>query len=235
MSKYRTHDLVVVVADHHAEMLVRALIERGQERGCIAPIAYEVDLQYKKHDAFFRFTEQFLPRDLPPSLHLILCWDHKDCGRTGKTMEENERYALDCLARHGVPEDRALCLAFNPELEAVYTPHFPRVKEILAKGGSIPVDSAILRKAQNPKQPPAVPVGLTHDEALARYPKEMLTALAVVINQRTALGAVHGTLTRELGIARLKEKSGAGAPIERMTAALSRWFPGKAARCDLAP
>jgi len=211
------YDLVALFADQDAKYLFDALIERGQERGCLRPIRWR-SLRDPRRDAFVQHpTESLAPFLRSPDVRFFITWDEAGSG-THVDAPQAEADVRAELARAGVEADRILAVAFVPELEALFRPVWKRVVELLAelRERTAPAQSLILQLARELE--PSVPQDF--DQALALTPKEMLGGALRALQHRPS-AAIYEKLGQQVSISEMKRSQAAA----RVAATLQQWFP----------
>ncbi len=216
----RPYELVALFADLDAMNLIEALIERGQERGCLGPFRWR-SLRDPQRDALRSRPDALLE----PFLHdagcrFLLVWDHSGSGRENATPEFAGQEVVGKLVRRGVRADHVYTLVFEPEIEILLRAVWQRTKEILAslRGMTPPSDAAVRQQAARLFN---LPIPERFSDALAAYPKEMLISVIRLLQLRHS-ATLYDTLGEQLSIQALKRDSPA---VDRLAGVLRSWFP----------
>jgi hypothetical protein len=217
------YDLVVLSSDAEMKSLLERLIERGQAgRNCTRPFRWRC-LRDPRRDTVWREPHRPLALFLEMDCSFLIVWDHQGSGREDRRPEDLEASAVECLTTSGVPRDRVLAVAFDPELEISWIPAWPRVKRIVAdeRQEEPPDDSRILAEAQRAK--PRLRIPDDFDMALGQYPKELFEALVRLLRLRRS-PPLYAKLGNSVSLRALKSESA----LRRIADAISTWLPPSA-------
>jgi len=238
------YDLVVVFADADMQRFAEQVIERAQERCCLAPFRWR-SIRDPHRDSLVagpeRACDVFRSRSSQP--RLILLWDHVGSGREGATPGSVEAQVVNKLMLSGWPRGCIAAIAVLPEFEGMLEPVWAGVKSALAvkRQASVPTDSEVLERSrkilQRRSNVPSLPDEF--GKALAVRPKEVLDGLVSLLNLRVS-PALFAYLGGRLSIPGLKglgqhEQVLQGAPatsaLQRLASILEQWFPGAQGGC----
>lgn len=214
------YDLVVLSSDAEMKSLLERLIERGQAgRNCTRPFRWRC-LRDPRRDTVWREPHRPLALFLEMDCSFLVVWDHQGSGRENRRPEELEASAVESLMAHGVPQGRALAVAFDPELEVSWRPVWPRVKRIVAeeRDEEPPEDSQILAEARRAK--PRLQIPDDFEIALDRFPKELFEALVRLLRLRRS-PPLYAKLGDRVSLPALKRESA----LARIASAISTWLP----------
>jgi hypothetical protein len=195
------YDLVCLVADADADRFLKAIIGRGIERGCIAPIRWKVVIDPMKDNMVVRRADATLrafARD--PHPRIVVLWDHHGSGRETEDPATVEASVVALVTRTGIPADNILALAAVPEFETILGPVWANVARHIANPG--------------PAGQPAVAFDVTD-------PKGSLMNVARKASVRWGPRLFHA-LGEKLSIPDLKQSSIGRRFADRLEA----WFPG---------
>ncbi|GEM_PF-1511699 len=233
------YDLVIVFADADTQRFVERLVERGQERRCLAPLSWRSHRDTRRDSLIAnpgRVTEPF--RGLCPKPRLMVLWDHVGSGRESESPSAVEAHVTTALIASGWPIADLAAIAIAPELEVLLEPTWDRVKKALAdrRQRPLPTDSEVSQAARA-----KLGIGrnrpLLSDDAkreMLAHPKEILEGLVEHLQLRRT-PHLYAELGNELSIPVLK---GGGAQpacsppptatnaAARIASYLVRWFPG---------
>lgn len=195
-------DLVCLVADADADRFLKAIIRRGIERGCIAPIRSRIVIDPMKDSMVVRRADSTLrafARD--PYPRIVVLWDHHGSGREQEDPAAVEASVVATVTRTGIPVENILALAAVPEFETILGPVWQHVALHIANPG--------------PARQPAVAFD-------ANDPKGSLTRVAQ--NAKIRFGPrIFEALGSKLSIPDLKQSSIGSRFADRLEA----WFPGR--------
>lgn len=214
------YDLVVLFADLDVQQFFEAIIERGQERGCIHPIRWR-SLRDPRHDSSIcRQPDKSLLPFLSQHCRLMVVWDHVGSGREDEAPTAVEQSVVKTLTLAGASEAHVEAVALEPEVEALLRPEWSRVKELLAeeRKSTAPDDAAVLRRL--PRLLTRKDAPQTIAEALERHPKEAFLSVVQLLGLRVS-ASLYAGLGGQLSIPALKSENG----TKRITARLQGWFP----------
>lgn len=217
------YDMVALFSDLEMQKLFERLIERGQTgRDCTRPFRWR-SLRDPRRDTVWREPDRPLAPFLRMDCRLLIVWDHQGSGFEARPSSEIESMAVQRLAGAGIPQDRVLAVAFQPELEVAFLPAWSRVKRVVADQRKIspPEDSAILLDAR--ESAPKLRIPEDFDAALARYPKEIFEALVRLVRLRRAPD-LYTRIGDKASLRALKSESA----ILRIATTISSWFPPSA-------
>ncbi len=122
------YDLVCLVADADADRFLKAIISRGIERECIAPIRWKIVIDPMKDNMVVRRADSTLrafARD--PHPRIVVLWDHDGSGRETEDPAAVEASVVALVTRTGIPAENILALAAVPEFEAILGPVWSNV------------------------------------------------------------------------------------------------------------
>lgn len=162
--------------------------------------------------AFFQFECRFL-----------IVWDHHGTGLEVSNPASVEEKVVQRLERFGVPVEKVLAVALEPELERLLVPIWSKVKALIAEERSIdpPEDEAILVKARESwAEARAV---MSFDQFLDRHPKEAFEALVRLIRLRRA-APLYEKIGAHTSLPTVKQDTTAS----RIASTLRGWFPWEA-------
>lgn len=214
------YDLIVLASDAEMKSLLERLIERGQAgRSCTRPFRWRC-LRDPRRDTVWREPHRPLALFLEMDCSFLVVWDHQGSGREEQRPEDLESEAVRRLTEHGVPRDRVLAVAFEPELEISWRPAWPRVKQIVAeeRREEPPDDSMILTAAQRVN--PRLRIPDDFEAALARYPKELFEALVRLLRLRRS-PPLYAKLGERISLRAVKREPA----LARVANAISNWLP----------
>lgn len=214
------YDLVVLSSDSEMKLLIEQLLERGQTgRSCTRPFRWR-SIRDPRRDTVWREPDRPLALFLRMDCSFLILWDHQGSGREGRQPQDLEEEAIGRLTASGVPRDRVLAVAFDPELEISFRPAWPRVKQIVAgeRAAEPPDDSKILAEAQRGK--PRLRIPDDFDTALALHPKELFEALVRLLRLRRS-PPLYAKIGRNVSLRALKRESA----LSRIANAISGWLP----------
>lgn len=214
------YDMVALFSDLEMQQLFERLIERGQTgRDCTRPFRWR-SLRDPRRDTVWREPDRSLAPFLRMDCRLLIVWDHQGSGFEARPNSEIEDMAVQRLAGAGVPQDRVLAVALQPELEVAFLPAWPKVKRVVAEQRRVapPEDAAILLDARKSATKLRIPEDF--DVALARHPKEIFEALVRLVRLRRAPD-LYTRIGEKASLRALKSESA----ILRIAMAISSWFP----------
>jgi hypothetical protein len=214
------YELVALFSDSDMQKLVERLIERGQERrNCTRSFRWR-SLRDPRRDTVWREPDRDLQLFFGTDCRFLIVWDHQGSGSETLTSEEIEARVLDRLTTFGVPEDRVLAVAFNPELEISFRRVWSRVKRVVSdrRGTDTPEDTVILDEAR--KHLPRLHFPENFEEAFARNPKELFEALIRLVRLRQS-----PALYEEIGARVSLQGFKAERALARIASAIASWFP----------
>lgn len=214
------YDLVALFSDSDMQKLIERSIERGQEqRSCTRPFRWR-SLRDPRRDTVWREPDRALQVFLRTDCRFLIVWDHQGSGSEIRTLEEVETRAVGRLTTFGVPEDRVLAVAFNPELEISFRRVWPKVKRVISerRGMDAPEDSVILDEAR--KHLSRLQIPETFEEALARNPKELFEALIRLVRLRQS-PSLYEDIGNRVSLRGLKAEQ----VLSRIAVAITAWFP----------
>lgn len=205
-------DLFVVVADLDAENAVKTLLSQRQEAlGIHLDFDPEIDLlRYAGRDSgCYKNAVDLLRSHQTSHRHAMLCFDRDGSGAEQKGREEIETEIERHLCASGWPENQAVVVVFDPELEIWVWSDSPRVADALGW--------AEQREALRP---------FLHDKGLwmpemakPSDPKEaMVEALRHVRQPRVA--PLFSEMARTVGVRRCQVSS-----FNKFRKTLVQWFP----------
>jgi len=151
----------------------------------------------------------------------LIVWDHQGSGYEARPHEVVESLALRRLADAGIPEDRILAVAFDPELEIAFRkPAWQKIKRVVAEPRRTPPpgDAAILEESR--RLAPRLRIPDDFDAALARHPKELFEALVRLVRLRRSPD-LYIRIGERVSLQALKRE----AALARIAKAISSWFP----------
>lgn len=216
------YNLVAVFADADAKALIEQLIERGQERACISQFRWR-SIRDARRDAF-RADPVSVVRPFIgfAGCRFLLSWDHWGSGRDSEPIIDVEEEVVEMLRRTGIAEERVEAVAYEPELEHLIAPTWPRVKQILAdlRSTQPPSDEDIFANAANRARTRRQPYPESFENALSRRPKSLLRSLIRLLSLRPSSNLFE-RLGRELSIPDIKYDTQAS----RISSRLEEWFP----------
>jgi hypothetical protein len=144
-------ELVVVVANADAEMLLNALLQRGIERQCLRRFPWKI-LRDPMRDAAVRREPEKTLRAMhfvrPPKV--VIAFDHEGSGIEETKPEVIESEVQMRLTSLGYRGEDVCCIVFAPELEVALVPVWSRCLELLAKRRNRPCPSIpeLLKRGQ---------------------------------------------------------------------------------------
>jgi hypothetical protein len=211
------YDMVALFADHDAKEFFDALIERGQERQCLARIRWR-SLRDPRRDPFVQHPVRSLgPFTKSQDVRFLIVWDYDGAGMsTGP--EATEVAVLDEFQRSGVSRERVLAISMVPEVEILLAPVWQSAMTVLAaeRNSAAPSPEDVLRYAH--KLDELVPEDFIL--ALERKPKELLRGALRALQLRPS-AALYRKLGQELSIPSIKSADTAA----RIARTLQSWFP----------
>lgn len=214
------YDLVALFSDSDMQKLVERLIERGQERkSCTRPFRWR-SVRDPRRDTVWREPDRALQVFFRTDSRFLIVWDHQGSGSETLTSEKIETRVVSRLTTLGVPENRVLAVAFNPELEISFRKVWPRVKRVVSdrRGMEAPEDLMILDEAR--KHLPRLEFSESFEEALAHTPKELFEALVRLVRLRQS-----PALYEEIGSRVSLQGFKAEPALSRIASAIASWFP----------
>ena len=214
------YDMVALFSDLEMQKLFERLIERGQTgRDCTRPFRWR-SLRDPRRDTVWREPDRPLTPFLKTDCRLLIVWDHQGSGFEARPSSEIEDMAVQRLVGAGIPQERVLAVAFQPELEVAFLPAWPKVKRVVAEQRRVspPEDAAVLLDARKSASKLRIPEDF--DAALARYPKEIFEALVRLVRLRRAPD-LYTRIGEKASLRALKRESA----ILRIATAISSWFP----------
>jgi hypothetical protein len=195
------YDLVCLVADADSARFLDAVIRRGTERRCLAPIRWKVVNDPMKDSSVVRSADSKLrPFARAPLPRIVVLWDHHGSGREAENPADVESSVVALVARTGFPAKNILAIAAVPEFETILGPVWEKVTFHLAHPGSA--------------RGPAVP--FDPDD-----PKRSLMQVARDANVRWG-PRIFSALGERLSIPELKNSMIGRRFADRLEA----WFPG---------
>lgn len=220
------YDLVALFSDLEMQKLFEALIERGQTQGrdCTRPFRWR-SLRDPRRDTVWRQPEGPLAPFLRMSCRFLILWDRQGAGREDVGPSELEEQAVNRLENAGIPRDRILAVALDPELECLFRRVWPRVKELIAaeRGAVAPGDLEILAEAQRSHF--QLRAFEQFDDVLSSHPKEIFEALVRLVRLRRA-APLYQKIGAQVSLQALKREETA----LRIAQAISAWLPPEASR-----
>lgn len=215
------YDLVALFSDLEMQKLFEPLIERGQSQGrdCTRPFRWR-SLRDPRRDTVWSQPERPLAPFLRMDCRFLILWDHQGSGGEGAPPTELEERVSDRLESAGVPRDRVLAVALDPELEGLFRNVWPRVKDLIGaeRGLGSPDDARILQEARKIHPRLGVPDDL--ETALVLNPKELFEGLVRLVNLRRA-APLYEKIGSQISLRALKREPAA----LRIAAAISGWLP----------
>ncbi len=215
------YDLVVLFADLEMQKLFEELIERGQDehRRCVRPIRWR-SLRDPRRDPVWREPNRGLAPFVRTKARFLIIWDHHGSGLEHVSAGEVQERAVKKLTACGVAADRVLAVALEPEVETLFVPVWPRVKEIISaeRARRPPGDDVVFATARRKHAKRRLP---DHpDLALQEYPKEMFEGLVRWAQLRRA-APLYQKIGTEISLPGIKQSS----PASRIVETLRSWFP----------
>lgn len=213
-------DLIVLFPDSEMKLMLEALIERGQEnRNCSRPFRW-LSLRDPRRDTVWREPDRPLGLFLGMKCCFLIVWDHQGSGSEDQPPAEIEAHVVHRLTELGVPRDRILAVAFNPELEISFRMAWPRIKRIVAgeRRTEPPADSLILEEAQ--RRNPRLRIADDLDHAFASHPKELFEALIRLLRLRRS-PPLYAKIGDRASLRALKGE----VALARIATAVASWFP----------
>lgn len=227
------YDLIALFADDDAQRFIEQIIERGQSMRCLRKLRW-ASVSDPMHDSLCKNPE----RELDPYVrlpnadrqHYLLLWDQDGSGREKMPQRIAEDRAIKALHSLGVPEERILAVAIQPELEVMLVePALDRCIEILAKERKRPIPriEEILRRvsARIRKQEPSADLTIEFGAIITKYPKEILEAVCACLQIPYGPVIFHKYLGPQLPVSLLKRQP----TFQRVTDWLARQFPPEVA------
>jgi len=214
------YDLVALFSDTDMQKLFEELIERGQTgRDCTRPFRWR-SLRDPQRDTVWREPERPLAPFLRTDCRFLIVWDHQGSGYEERPHEEVEGLTVKRLTDVGVPEERILTVALDPELEVSFRTAWPKIKRVVAELRGIPApdDAAILAEAIRSAPRLRIPNDL--DTALVRNPKELFEALVRLVRLRRSPD-LYVRVGKRVSLRALKRD----AALSRIAKTISSWFP----------
>lgn len=220
------YDLVALFSDLEMQKLFEALIERGQVQGrdCTRPFRWR-SLRDPRRDTVWRQPEGPLSPFLRMHCRFLILWDRQGSGREDVGPSELEEQAVNRLENAGIPRDRILAVALDPELECLFRKVWPRVKELIVaeRGGVIPGDPEILVEAQRSHS--QLRSYERFEDVLSYHPKEIFEALVRLVRLRRA-APLYQKIGAQVSLQALKREETA----LRIAQAISTWLPSETSR-----
>ena len=141
-----TPRLVVLVPCMDTEKFFETIIQRGQERGCMAKTFQYRIVRDGLRDCLIQQPEKLLLPYVKHACSFLILWDHDGSG--AKTPEDGELLVRKKMVAAQVSERNLLAVALAPELEVILTTVYPRCRELLVELGrkAPPTDEEILRQ-----------------------------------------------------------------------------------------
>ena len=214
------YDLIALFSDSEMKGLLEKLIERGQAgRNCTRPFRWR-SLRDPRRDTVWREPDRPLSLFLKMNCSFLIVWDHQGSGREDRDPADVEAEAVSNLVQAGVPRDRVLAVALDPEVEIAWRPVWSKVKQLVADERQIepPSDARILAEAQRAK--PRLRIPDDFETALGRFPKELFEALVRLLRLRRN-PPLYGKLGRAVSLRAVKRE----AALARIADAISTWLP----------
>ena len=213
-------ELIVLFPDSEMKMLVEALIERGQRgRDCTRPFRW-LSIRDPRRDTVWREPDRPLMLFLRMNCCFLIVWDHQGSGIEAQQPAEVEVQVIHRLTGLGVPRERILAVAFDPELEVSFRMAWSKIKRVVAEERRMapPADPFILEEAQ--RRNPRLRIPDDFGQALARHPKELFEALIRLLRLRRS-PPLYAKIGERVSLRALK---GEGA-VARIANAIATWFP----------
>jgi len=218
--------LFVVVADADVEALLRALLRRGIDSGCLRAFPFIIRREPMRDAGVRQAPLRAVPDLILNHANLLVIVDHHGCGSEGESAEEIEAKLLIQIKQAGLDETHAMVLVLRPELEEVLVPVWDRVSALMAAKRNRPPPNTqqILDRLSFMVR------GLARSDedfrrCLAKDPKACLQALLRVLQLRHQ-SALYEDIGRAISVAALKE----GEACRRLAARLNTWY-GKLEDC----
>lgn len=215
------YSLVVVFADSDAQQFCQRLIERGQERRCLAAFRWR-SIRDPLRDTLVHDPLTAVGPHLSRCERFLLACDHQGSGRESTAphlLEAAIEAAIQPQLRLG---QEAIACVFAPLLEELLIPTWERVKEILATKRARPApsdDEVLAQLRRNEGKQLTQGIATVLDER----PKSVLAALLQLLHLRHN-APLFEELGRQLSARRLKQRRS----LARIMTTLMRWFPGEA-------
>ena len=214
-------ELCVVVADADADRLMRALLQRAIDSGCLRRFAWVVIRDPMKDSAVWREPTRALAPYLGVSgRRLLVIWDHEGSGREDDDPADVESDVIVRLTQAGAGPSDISAIALLPEVEAVFEHTWERVVTLIAetRGRAAPSDADVLRRA-GVKLRDGEDAAEAARQYSARRPKEYLQAVLKLAGLKHE-PSLFEDLGRRLSVPALKRGEASG----RIAAVLVRWF-----------
>lgn len=196
-------DLVVVVADSHAERALQTILEQRHKSVPMRPITFAL-LRCPGNDPQARVKgPDFLREYQHRARHGLIVFDREGCGQESRTAEELEQELETRLAQ--IWGDRAAVVVIDPELESwVWAGRSQIQSELGLSGEGLRAvlggfEMGLEGKPCRPKE--------AFEEALRRA-------------QRPASAALYGKLAETIGLKECGNRS-----FTKLRDCLNRWFP----------
>lgn len=209
------YDWVMLFADADTQRFVEQLVLRGQERQCLSRRRVR-SIRDPKRDVVWRDPLLLLrPPIAIPGVHKVLvCWDLDGSG--GRLAAEAEEQVVTALQQAGFARDDVCAACFAPELEAVLAAVHTLALQLFADRRRMapPSEAQILARLQSTHDV----VAASHADALARFPKEWLSASLALLRLKRAPD-IYEDLGKKLSLPALKTH----ALAERIATTMQRW------------
>jgi hypothetical protein len=218
------YDLVALFSDLEMQKLFEVLLERGQVAGrnCTRRFRWR-SLRDPRRDTVWNQPERPLAPFLRMDCFFLIVWDHQGSGSEEEVSSRTEDSVVARLEVAGIPAERILAVALDPELECLFRTVWPKVKSTVAQERGVPPpdDSSILGEARRsvPKMRSAQEFG----RALGDHPKEVFEALVRLVRLRRA-APLYEKIAGQISLPLVKKESAA----ERIALRISSWFPPSA-------
>lgn len=122
-------DLVVLVADHNAEHMLRRLLRRDKELG-ISEIQFDIWVHPQRDPGIYLRAHDFLRPFLRQYQYALVVLDREGCGAERKKAEQVRREVHMRLERNGW-KDRCQVVVIDPELDVWVWSYDPTVAQTL--------------------------------------------------------------------------------------------------------
>jgi len=215
------YEMVALFSDLEMQKLFEVLLERGQTAGrnCARSFRWR-SLRDPRRDTVWNQPERPLAPFLSMGCRFLIVWDRQGSGYEEGTVSRMEDRVVRSLQSAGVPEDRILAVALDPELECLLRPVWPKVKSIVAgeRNVSPPEDAAVWTEAL--RRFPGVGRSQDFGQVLEENPKETFEALVRLLRLRRA-PPLYTKIGERVSLPALKQESAA----QRIALRISSWFP----------
>ncbi len=218
--------LFVVVADADVEALLKTILKRGIDSGCLRSFPSMIRREPMRDAGVRQAPLRAVPDLIVNHANLLVIVDHHGCGSEGESAEEIEAKLLVQIKQAGIDETHAMVLVLRPELEEVLVPVWDRVSALMATKRNRPPPNTqqILDRLSFTER------GLARSDedfrrCLAKDPKACFQALLRVLQLRH-----QSALYEEIGTAISVPGLKAGEAGRRLAARLNAWY-GKLEDC----